>query len=93
MNNDTIELYFTLVTAIFLEAAPFLLLGALIGSIIEVVFPADRLLRFVPKAIHAGLAAGMVLRTCECGVVPIVRRLMEKGVPPHVPSHTYWRAP
>ncbi len=88
MNGDTIELFFTLVTAIFLEAAPFLLIGALIGSIIEVAFPAERLLHFVPKGrlkgIFLSLGAGMVLPTCECGVVPIVRRLMGKGVPPHM---------
>ena len=49
MNSDTLELFFTLVTAIFFEAAPFLLLGALIGSIIEVAFPAERLLRRTPQ--------------------------------------------
>ena len=31
-----------------------------------------------------GIGAGFVLPTCECGVVPIVRRLMHKGVPPFI---------
>ena len=31
-----------------------------------------------------GLSAGILIPTCECGVVSIVRRLLKKGVPPHV---------
>jgi uncharacterized membrane protein YraQ (UPF0718 family) len=31
-----------------------------------------------------GIGAGFVLPTGECGVVPIVRRLMHKGVPPFI---------
>jgi uncharacterized protein len=85
---ETLELFFLIVTAIFVEAAPFLLMGALIGSFIEVVVPTERLLKYIPKGpvkgIALGLSAGMILPTCECGVVPIVRRLMAKGVPSHV---------
>lgn len=43
-------------------------------------------MRHIPKSTAGGLAAGIgsgfILPTCECGVVPIVRRLMRKGVPP-----------
>jgi uncharacterized membrane protein YraQ (UPF0718 family) len=80
-------LFATVVTAIFLEAAPFLLLGALVSSLLEVYCPPDRIGNFVPKGRIAGvlfgLGAGMVLPTCECGVVPIVRRLLLKKVPSH----------
>jgi uncharacterized membrane protein YraQ (UPF0718 family) len=34
--------------------------------------------------IAMGIAAGFVLPTCECGVVPVVRRLTRKGVPLHI---------
>lgn len=77
----------TVVTAIFLEAAPFLLLGALVSSLLEVYCPPERIGNFVPQGRIAGvlfgLSAGMLLPTCECGVVPIVRRLLLKKVPPH----------
>jgi hypothetical protein len=86
--SQELYIFATVVTAIFLEAAPFLLLGALVSSLIEVYFPPDRISNFVPKGRFTGLCfalgAGMVLPTCECGVVPIVRRLLLKGVPTHV---------
>jgi uncharacterized membrane protein YraQ (UPF0718 family) len=84
------ELYIfaTTATAIFLEAAPFLLLGALASSLIEVYFPGDGIGKWVPKGLPAGVAfglgGGLLIPTCECGVVPIVRRFLIKGVPPHV---------
>jgi hypothetical protein len=77
----------TVVTAIFLEAAPFLLLGALVSSLLEVYCPPERIGNFVPQGritgVLFGLVAGMLLPTCECGVVPIVRRLLLKKVPSH----------
>ena len=86
--NQDFYIFVTVVTAIFLEAAPFLLLGALVSSLLEVYCPPDRLGNFVPKGritgVLFGLGAGMLLPTCECGVVPIVRRLLMKRVPPHV---------
>jgi uncharacterized membrane protein YraQ (UPF0718 family) len=86
--NQELHIFATVVTAIFLEAAPFLLLGSLVSSLIEIYFSPERISNFVPKRRFTGLlfalGAGMVLPTCECGVVPIVRRLLLKGVPSHV---------
>ena len=87
MTQD-MQLFTSTVTAVFLEAAPFLLLGALISSVFEVYLPQDRLEKLMPKGrllgLLFGLGAGMFIPTCECGVVPIVRRLLKKGVPPQV---------
>jgi uncharacterized membrane protein YraQ (UPF0718 family) len=67
---------------------PFLVIGALFAATIEVFVSTERLLRYIPRSLAGGLAlgisAGFVLPTCECGVVPIVRRLMLKGVPPFI---------
>ena len=86
--NQDLYIFATVVTAIFLEAAPFLLFGALVSSLLEVYFPADLISRLMPKGrfpgVLFGLAAGMILPTCECGVVPIMRRLLLKGVPSQV---------
>lgn len=85
---ESFQLFSAIALAIFIEAMPFLVVGALFSAIIEVFVSTDRLLRVVPKNIAGGLAlgigAGFVLPTCECGVVPIVRRLMNKGVPPYI---------
>ncbi|MFH1915499.1 MAG: permease [Pseudomonadota bacterium] len=78
----------TAATAIVLEAAPFLLLGSLIGALIEVLVPERTLLRVIPRSgigqVAVGVFAGMLLPTCECGIVPVVRRLLLKNVPPRV---------
>lgn len=87
MNQD-VQLFTSTVTAVFLEASPFLLLGALLSSVFEVFLPQDRIEKFMPNGLLLGLlfglSAGMLIPTCECGVVSIVRRLLKKGVPPHV---------
>lgn len=85
---ESINLFSAIALAIFIEAMPFLVIGALFSAIIEVFISSERLVRIVPRSIGGGLAlgisAGFVLPTCECGVVPIVRRLMNKGVPPYI---------
>jgi uncharacterized membrane protein YraQ (UPF0718 family) len=85
---DALLLLATAATAIVLEAAPFLLLGSLVGALIEVLVPEQTLLRLIPKSgvgqVATGLFAGMLLPTCECGIVPVVRRLLLKNVPPRV---------
>lgn len=85
---DSFTLFATIAAAIFLEAMPFLAIGALLSAVIEVYVSADRLARISPSSagggIALGVAAGLVLPTCECGVVPVAVRLMKKGVPPYV---------
>ena len=85
---ETFNIFSAIATAIFLEAMPFLAIGALFSATIEVFVSTERLLSCIPKSVAGGLAlgigAGFVLPTCECGVVPIVRRLMRKGVPPYI---------
>jgi len=72
--------------AIVLEATPFLLVGSLASGLFEVFVPEERIRRLMPTNPLAGVAfgafLGMLLPCCECGVVPLVRRLLAKGVPP-----------
>jgi len=89
---------FTLSTiSIVLDAVPFLLLGSLIASAIEVLVPRELLERRIPKnrvlQMFCGLSMGLVLPTCECGIVPVVRRLMKKGVAPRVAMSYMLAAP
>jgi len=71
--------------AILLEAFPFVLVGAIVSGLIEVLVPAEKLARLIPKSLPARLAVapllGIILPVCECGVVPVVRRLIKKGLP------------
>ena len=82
---ESFSTFSAIVTSIFIEAMPFLALGALLSAIIEVFVSTDRLVRYLPRgiisSITVGVTAGLILPTCECGVVPIVRGLIRKGVP------------
>jgi uncharacterized membrane protein YraQ (UPF0718 family) len=82
---DTITVFSTRFLGIFIEAAPFLLLGTLTSGLIEAFVSHDDLSRFIPRnVVLAALAGGMLgfaFPVCECGVVPVVRRLYRKGLP------------
>ena len=71
--------------SIILEAAPFILIGSLLSGAMEVFVPRGALARIMPRrtlpAVCLGAACGVVLPMCECGIMPVVRRLLRKGVP------------
>ncbi|BBO69920.1 hypothetical protein DSCA_38500 [Desulfosarcina alkanivorans] len=71
--------------SIFLEALPFMLLGAAIGGFIEVFVSKTAITRIVPArplpAILLAAGLGLVFPVCECAIVPVVRRLFQKGLP------------
>lgn len=67
------------------EALPFLALGSLLSGIVERCVSRETVARFFPRNRWLGIGAsallGLVFPMCECGVVPVVRRLLLKGVP------------
>lgn len=82
---EGLSTFSTILLGIFIEAAPFLLIGALVSGLIEVFVDAQALDRFLPRGPLSGAVAGAFLGlafpVCECGVVPVVRRLYGKGLP------------
>ncbi len=84
MNFD-LTIFATRFLGIFIEATPFLLLGTLASGLIEAFVSKDDIARVVPKNIVLstimGGMMGFMFPVCECGVVPVVRRLYKKGLP------------
>ncbi len=84
--QESIKTFSVVFCAIMFEAAPFMLLGSLIGGIIEAFVSRERLNRLIPagKVLPIFIAAGLglILPICECAIVPVVRRLCGKGLPP-----------
>ncbi len=82
---DLLQNYVTVFLGIFIEAAPFLLLGSLASGLIAEFVTADDIARLFPRNRFAGAVVGallgMIFPVCECGVVPVVRRLYQKGFP------------
>jgi uncharacterized membrane protein YraQ (UPF0718 family) len=72
-------------TGILYEALPFIVLGAVIAGILEEMVPQKLVTRIIPRnrwlAIAIGGLLGLVFPMCECGIIPVMRRLLRKGVP------------
>ena len=86
--SDRLQMFSTIFQGIFIEAVPFLLLGTLASGIVEVFVNREELARYIPRDAVRGVMAGALLGfcfpVCECGVVPLTRRLFNKGMPLHV---------
>jgi hypothetical protein len=82
---DVAQNFVTVFLGIFIEAAPFLLLGSIAAGLIDVFVTADDIARLFPRnkvgATLVGTFLGVLFPVCECGVVPVVRRLYQKGLP------------
>ena len=80
-----LSIFSTRFLGIFIEAVPFLLLGTLASGLIDAFIGADDIARWVPRnpllATLVGTFMGFAFPVCECGVVPVVRRLYTKGLP------------
>ncbi|MEK4667941.1 permease [Niallia sp. FSL R7-0271] len=86
--TDDVQSIFIVFLAIFLEALPFLLLGAIASSVINIYVSEAMIAKIIPKnpiaAIFVGVLAACITPVCECAIIPVVRRLIQKGVPVHV---------
>ncbi len=75
----------TIFLGVVIEATPFLLLGVLVSQLLALLVRQDRVLAWVPRGRLASLAAlaglGALFPVCECGNVPVARRLAARGVP------------
>ncbi|MCB9437214.1 MAG: permease [Anaerolineales bacterium] len=82
---DKFEIFTTVFLGIFIEAAPFLLIGTLASGLVEVFVSREDMAKLVPRgllpATIMGGVLGLAFPVCECGVVPLTRRLYRKGLP------------
>lgn len=82
---DSILQWFAIFISIIIEALPFVLLGTILSGIIEVFITPDIVNKFLPKnkflRVLFGTFVGFVFPSCECGIIPIINRFLEKQVP------------
>ena len=82
---EKVSIFVTIFLGIFIEAVPFLLAGSIVSGMIEAYVAPHSLDRFIPRhpifAAFAGSLLGFAFPVCECGVVPVTRRLYQKGMP------------
>jgi hypothetical protein len=76
---------FTLFLSLLVEAIPFLLLGVLFSGVLLGFVDERKLIARIPRnpllGALAGSLVGFLFPVCECGNVPVARRLLMQGVP------------
>jgi uncharacterized protein len=77
--------YILVFVSIILEALPFIIFGCILSGTLEELLPQRFIQRILPSnrflAIVCSSFMGFVLPMCECGIVPVMRRLLAKGMP------------
>ena len=85
IDQKSIEAFTINFTSILYEAMPFIVLGVVLSGLLEEFVPQKIVARIIPRsrvlAIAIGGLLGILFPMCECGIIPIMRRLLRKGVP------------
>lgn len=80
-----VSVFSTVFLGIFIEAAPFLLLGTLASGLVEEFLDRKWMMKIASGhgmlSAFAGAFMGLIFPVCECGVIPLTRRLYKKGLP------------
>ncbi|WP_339179621.1 permease [Bacillus sp. FSL R5-0560] len=78
----------TIFLSILLESIPFIMLGIFFSSLIDLFISDQWMTKWIVKnpygAIGSALLISILSPVCECAVIPVVRRLIQKGMPLHV---------
>lgn len=73
----------TVFCAVFVQALPFLALGVLVSGLVATFGTPERLARLLPRRTGAAIlvagVGGAALPGCECGSVPVARRLFDRA--------------
>ncbi len=87
-NNSDLKTFKTMFISIVLEAFPFILSGVLISAILQIFVSEQTISRLIPKNPLLGILLaciiGIIFPICECGIIPVVRRLILKGMPIYI---------
>lgn len=71
--------------SVLVGALPFMVIAAFASAVLEVYVSKDAIARLVPKTGIGGVLLapllGLIVPMCECGIVPVARRMIQKGVP------------
>ncbi|MCH5586380.1 permease [Shimazuella sp. AN120528] len=88
VQGGNVRNFSTIFFSIFVEGLPFILLGILVSSFIHVYVKEDMVWRILPRnpflAIPMVACLGLFLPICECGIVPVAKRLIQKGFPAYI---------
>lgn len=80
--NKAAQDFFTLFSSIIVEATPFILIGIIVSVIVALFINDSLIQKFLPKNRLGRLATvgliGIFMPVCECGNVPVARRMINR---------------
>jgi uncharacterized protein len=83
--------------SILFEGAPVMFIGTVIAGFVDAFVPAHLMQRMLPRdislAVGLGGVLGVVFPMCECGLIPVIRRMIGKGMPVSFPLTYLLSAP
>jgi uncharacterized membrane protein YraQ (UPF0718 family) len=78
----------TIFISVLIEAVPFILLGVFASALIQTFITEKHIQKIIPKNPYVGICVviflGVIFPICECAIIPVVRRLVKKGMPLHL---------
>lgn len=85
IDTTTLNNFCTIFISMILEGLPFIIIGSLISSFIQLFISEETILKIIPKNKFIGLfcaaSIGLIFPICDCAIIPVTRRLIKKGVP------------
>lgn len=85
MYDVPINMIITMFLGTLLQSIPFLLLGVLISSAIQIFLKKEAIEKMFPKKFGLGMLFGILfgflLPVCDCAAIPIFKSLIKKGIP------------
>ncbi|WP_312113248.1 permease [Brevibacillus reuszeri] len=88
MTSDRLQIFKTIFISMVLEALPFILIGVFVSALMQVFVSEQSMRKWIPKnpvlAIIVASVIGIIFPICECGMVPVIRKLIKKGMPLYV---------
>jgi uncharacterized membrane protein YraQ (UPF0718 family) len=83
--------------SIVLQSLPFVLLGVFASAVVQRHLSPETVARWLPRrragVVMAASLFGLVAPVCDCGVIPLARRLAAKGVPGYAATTFILAAP
>ena len=79
--NEVVVIFISIV----LQSLPFVLVGVFASAVVQQYLTGRLVARWMPRrplpAVLLGSLCGLVVPVCDCGAIPLARRLTAKGVP------------
>jgi Predicted permeases len=88
LGTAELHAFTTLFLSVVLEALPFMLLGVIVSALLQVFVSEQAIQSLAPRnpivGSVFGALLGLLFPLCECGMIPVVRRLIRKGMPAYI---------